>query len=140
MNQWSDEETAIRQMFVEMNQCFLRGDFDARSQFLTADSLTLPQDAPEPLDREQIAASFEQGIAEAQQKTGGTPADFPIDELIVAGDLAYVRVTYIASVLGRQSGEWSDFFKSRHFYIVRKEVDGEWRIWRDMWSNIPYRD
>ena len=41
MNEWSDEETAIRQMFVDMNQCFLRADFATRSKFLTADSLTL---------------------------------------------------------------------------------------------------
>lgn len=67
-------------------------------------------------------------------------ADFPIDELIIAGDWAYVRVTYIASVLERQSGERSDFFKSRHFYMVRREADGQWRIWRDMWSNAPYSD
>ena len=140
MNRWSDEEAAIRQMLVDMNHCFLRADFDARSHFLTADSLTLPQDAAEPLTREQIAESFEQGIAKARQKTGDTLADFPIDELIIFGDLAYVRVTYITSILGRQSWEWSDFFRSRHFYIVRKEADDKWRIWRDMWSNVPYKE
>ena len=140
MTEWSDDEAAIRQMLVDMNQCFLRADFDARSKFLTADSLTLPQDALEPLDRGQIVESFEQGIAEARQKSGATLADFPIDELVICGDLAYVRVTYIASILGRLSGEWPDFFKSRHFYILRKERDGEWRIWRDMWSNVPFGD
>jgi ketosteroid isomerase-like protein len=136
MNEWDAEEAAIRQMFVEMNQCFLRADFGARSNFLTADSLTLPQDAPDLLDREQITVSFERVISKARQKTGVTLRDFPVDELIVFGNLAYVRVTYITSILERNLGEWSDFFASRHFYIVRKEADGEWRIMRDMWSNI----
>ena len=58
------------------------------------------------------------------------------DEVVVAGDLAVIRAFYEETVTPR--GEGVPFEQGGTWLIVlRKQSDGSWKLWRDMWTVVP---
>jgi len=58
-----------------------------------------------------------------------------IDELVVTGDWAYVRLT-LDGYLRSKSHESAPPLRSvsRHIWILRRQLDDSWKISRDIWN------
>ena len=57
------------------------------------------------------------------------------DEVVVAGELAVMRTSYEETATA--TGESEPLEMSGHWLIIwRKQSDGSWKIWRDMWTNV----
>ncbi len=59
-----------------------------------------------------------------------------IEELNIVEDMAYVRVSF-DGYLRAKNDESAPPLRSvsRHLWILRKQLDGEWKITRDIWNN-----
>ncbi|MBV1876304.1 MAG: hypothetical protein KUG79_01560 [Pseudomonadales bacterium] len=59
-----------------------------------------------------------------------------IDELMVSGDMAYVRVSFDGYLRPkRNSADQPLRSISRHIWILKRQLDGQWKISRDIWNN-----
>ena len=59
-----------------------------------------------------------------------------IEELQVVDDMAYVRVSFDGYLRAKNDGSAPPLRSvSRHVWILRKQLDGEWKITRDIWNN-----
>lgn len=58
-----------------------------------------------------------------------------VEELVVTGDWAYVRVSF-DGYLRAKFDDTSPPLRSvsRHVWILRRQLDGNWRITRDIWN------
>jgi ketosteroid isomerase-like protein len=59
-----------------------------------------------------------------------------VDEVVVAEDLAVLRAFYEETVTPKGEGEPSEFSGS-WLIVLRKQSDGSWKLWRNMWGVIP---
>ncbi len=59
-----------------------------------------------------------------------------IEELQIIDDMAYVRVSF-DGYLRAKNDESAPPLRSvsRHIWILRKQIGGEWKITRDIWNN-----
>ena len=58
---------------------------------------------------------------------------YTTDEVVVSGDLAYVRGTHTVVVVPRDSGERRQG-TGKHIYILRRQPDGAWKATRSIWN------
>ena len=59
-----------------------------------------------------------------------------IDELVVADDWAFVRVSFDGYLRPKfEDGSPPLRSVSRHIWILKRELDGSWKIARDIWNN-----
>ncbi len=59
---------------------------------------------------------------------------YTTDEVVVSGDLAYVRGTHTVVVVPRAGGErWQ--VTGKHIYILRRQPDGAWKATRSIWNS-----
>jgi len=58
-----------------------------------------------------------------------------IDELVVMGDWAYVRLTFDGYLRSRTDDTAPPLRSvSRHIWILRRQLDDSWKIARDIWN------
>ncbi|MEX2488060.1 MAG: nuclear transport factor 2 family protein [Pseudomonadales bacterium] len=58
-----------------------------------------------------------------------------IDELLVAGDWAYVRLTFDGYLRSKYDDSAPPLRSvSRHVWILRRQLDDTWKISRDIWN------
>jgi len=57
-------------------------------------------------------------------------------DVVVAGDIGVLRAYYANTINptngaepGQRSGDW--------LVVLRRQDDGSWKLWREMWSVIP---
>ena len=59
-----------------------------------------------------------------------------IDELVVSGDLAYVRISFDGFLRPKKDNTAPPLRSvSRHIWILQRQLDGHWKISRDIWNN-----
>jgi uncharacterized protein (TIGR02246 family) len=56
-------------------------------------------------------------------------------DVVVSGDLAVLRASYEETVTPKGEGEPEDR-DGTWLVVLRKQTDGSWKLWRDMWSVI----
>lgn len=62
-----------------------------------------------------------------------------IDELVVHGDWAFVRLTFDGYLRSRYDESAPPLRSvSRHLWILRRELDDSWKIARDIWNTPKY--
>ncbi len=62
-----------------------------------------------------------------------------IDELVVTGDWAYVRLTFDGYLRSRTDDKSPPLRSvSRHVWILRRQLDDSWKIARDIWNTPRY--
>lgn len=106
------------------------GDIEGSVALYTDDALSMPPTEPVS-DMDATRAMMEAFLgANDVQITAG------VEEIVVSGDLGLLRVTYDETWTpkaegepGQQHGTW--------LVILRKQADGSWKLWRDMWTNVP---
>ncbi len=59
-----------------------------------------------------------------------------IDELVVSGDFAFVRVSFDGYLRSKKDESAPPLRSvSRHIWILRQQPDQSWKICRDIWNN-----
>ncbi len=96
--------------------------------------IQMAPDAPSVVGKERILAKYEkifpQFVFEIAIKN---------EETKVAGVWAYCRGTYTISLTPKGGGE-TGFVDGKYLTILRKQTDGSWKVFRDIFnSNVPSR-
>ncbi|HIG40756.1 MAG: nuclear transport factor 2 family protein [bacterium] len=59
-----------------------------------------------------------------------------IEELVVSNDVAYVRVSFDGFLRPKKESNATPLRSvSRHIWILQRQLDGQWKICRDIWNN-----
>ncbi|MFG1200976.1 nuclear transport factor 2 family protein [Xanthobacter aminoxidans] len=117
-------EAAIRARLAAWTEAFNRGDAAATCDLFADDLKSDVQGAPAG-DKAAVCAR----IARALAKSGGKLAyDCQIHEILVSGDLAVVRLTWVLTE--RPGG--NALSRDEGMDIFRRDADGIWRIARFM--------
>ena len=59
-----------------------------------------------------------------------------VDEIVVAGDLAVLRAFFEETLTLKAGGEPTELSGS-WLMVLKKQADGSWKLWRNMWGVIP---
>lgn len=125
-----DDDDAVKLLILSALEIIRSDDFDRYFKLFTDDAVWM------------MPNSFKDvGVAEARtfyrftskfrfdQKT-------TVDEVVLMGDSAYVRVGfdgYLRSKFDENAPPLRSI--SRHIWILNKQLDGSWKIARDIWNN-----
>lgn len=90
---------------------------------------SFPPNEP-PVDGIGLRQMIETAWAEHTVQLTASP-----DEVVVAGELAVMRTPYEETVTATGEGEPVEM-SGDWLIIWRKQSDGSWKIWRDMWTNV----
>ncbi len=94
--------------------------------------IRMPPDAPAVLGKAQIRAGAEGRFAQFNSQIAITN-----EETWVFGNLAFARGTFTLSRTPKAGGETA-FYDGKYLTVFRKQADGSWEIFRDIWnSNLP---
>ena len=118
---------AMDQLFETYNS----GDLDGHVAMFTEDSIELPPNQPVVIGRENIRARKISSMERADAILNAQ-----IDELIVAGAWAIVRMTGTGTISIK--GGPTIIPDDKAILIWKKGPDGEWKLSHDIWnSNLP---
>ena len=124
---------AIEAQWRRVIATFVDGDVDA-FMALTAEGVVLmPPGEPSVTAREAVRSLIE-GFFGAYAIEMDT---LILDEVVVAGDWAFVRDTYVSKLTPRSGGETTRS-GGKNLWILQRQQDGSWKVARNMWnSNDP---
>jgi ketosteroid isomerase-like protein len=121
------DEAEIRGLLDSIAGSFKTGDMDEVLEVYADDVLVLGIDQPDVAGKE----AWRKVLADQ-------PSDVTIDvrmdthELEIAGDLAYERGTYTATITSKATGALLQSVTNRHIHIFERQPDGHWKAWRLM--------
>jgi ketosteroid isomerase-like protein len=121
------DEAEIRGLLDSIAGSFETGDMDKVLEVYADDVLVLGIDQPDVAGKE----AWRKVLADQ-------PSDVTIDvrmdtdELEIAGDLAYERGTYTATITSKATGALLQSVTNRHIHIFKRQPDGHWKAWRLM--------
>ena len=107
------------------------GDMEGALALIADDMMAIPPDGPPTVGMAALRTDLEGFFRDYTMQSHATP-----DEVLVAGDLAFVRASYSDTVTPKGEGEPTEG-SGVWLILLRKQSDGSWRMWRDMWSVIP---
>jgi len=122
---------AITTVFEQAIAAANAGDVEGVLAVYADDAVSLPPNEPPASGEAAIRAKFQPTFAENTVRIATSQ-----DEVVVAGDLAVMRISFEETVTPKGEGEPIEL--GGHWLIVwRKQSDGSWKFWRDMWSVVP---
>lgn len=122
---------AIRAFFRGVEDSINAGDFEAWFARFTDDALFLQPNEATMEKESQRATAQEFWASHDMQET------FTIDEIEVAGDLAYARATYDFQATPKAGGE-TMAEQGKILWILERQQDGAWLSSRAIWNqNSP---
>jgi uncharacterized protein (TIGR02246 family) len=124
------DERAIREAHATWIEAVNAGDL-ARLLTMVTDDLVLLNPGGEPLGREGFAAKFS-GAHEQMRIHCGSE----LEEIVVAGEVAYTRCRDALSVAPRAGGETTHLAGYR-LTVYRKSPEGRWLLARDAHTLEP---
>jgi uncharacterized protein (TIGR02246 family) len=124
------DEQAIRAVHTTWIAAVNAGELD-RLLALTTDDVVLINPGQEPFGRDVFTAAFTS--AHAQMRINCVSE---LEEVVVAGDVAYTRSRDTLSVAQRAGGEATRFAGYR-LTIYRRQPDGRWFLARDAHTLLP---
>jgi len=107
------------------------GDIEGTLARIADDMIAIPPDGPPTVGIAALRADLEGFFRDYAMQSQTTP-----DEVVVAGDLAFVRASYTDTVTPKGEGEQIES-SGVWLILLRKQLDGSWKMWRDMWSVLP---
>ena len=124
---------AISAVWVQYRTALNSGDIDAMISLWVDDGIMLPPGSLPVIGKENIRTTAEapldhyiRDVAVIEEK-----------ETQIMGDWAYSWGMYKASLTPKSEGE-SYFVDGKFFTIFKRQADGSWRIYRDIFnSNVP---
>jgi len=125
--QLSEEDVAsIKQVSRTYVKTFLAGDLNAWIEVFTEDAMTMP---PNTTILEGIGA-IRADAENNPQFTSFTVTPLEIDGI---GDLAFARGTFTITLAPEDADPITD--SGKYIEIWRKQPDGSWRLFRDIWNS-----
>ncbi len=128
-----DLTAAVEGIWDEYASSLMAGDIDRWLSLWTEDGIQMPPDEPPVVGKERIR---ERNQAVADHFTFDE-MEIQNAEVLSAGDWAYARGTFTASLLPRGEGA-PVRVDGKYMSILKRQPDGSWRIHRDIFnSNVP---
>jgi len=125
---------AIDSLLKEYAASLNSGDLDRWVALWTDDGIQMPPGEPAVVGKQHIRTRNGAGLDRFKFDMGITN-----EELRVAGDWAYIRGTYKATLQPKQGGE-PVLIDGKYMSILAKQPDGSWKLHRDAFnSNVPNR-
>ena len=123
---------AINELWNQYAAAVTTGDLDLWISLWTDNGIQMAPDAPAVIGKEQIRAKYESIFPQFIFKMAITNK-----EVRVTGDWAYARGTYTLSMTPKAGGETINI-DGKFLTILKRQVDGSWKIFRDCFnSNVP---
>jgi len=133
--QRSDSEAvtaAFNAIWTRYSSSLNAGDLDSWLSLWTDDGVQLPPGEPPVVGKDQIRARNKGVLDKFTVNLSITN-----DELGVAGDWAFARGTYTATLTPKKSGPAIPI-NGKYITILKRQADGSWKIHRDIFnSNVP---
>jgi len=127
-----EDSSAIHTLLTDAAEKAYACDIEGFLSYRTPDALSIADHLRNPITLDEVLKMY---------KSANVRAIYPmtVDEIMVLGDLGFARVTYATEFLSKDGSLLQKLY-SRHFYILSKQKDDDWKIVRDIWSNIPYEN
>lgn len=123
---------AVNEIWSQYSSSLNSGDIDAWLSLWTDDGIQMPPNSPPVVGKEKIRARNKAVLDQFTFDMGITN-----EEVRLAGDWAYARGTYAATLTPKQAGEVI-FIDGKYMTILERQPDGSWKIHRDIFnSNVP---
>jgi ketosteroid isomerase-like protein len=124
------DDDAVKLLILRALEIIRSDDFDQYFTLFTDDAVWMMPNSFQDVGLEE-AKTFYRFTAKFRfdQKT-------TVDEVVVMGDSAYVRVGfdgYLRSKFDDSAPPLRSI--SRHIWILKRQLDGNWKIARDIWNN-----
>jgi len=119
---------AIEDWLAQTIAAYNSGDAEAALALYADETLSMPP-LETPMDTEQERATMQAFFGENDIQLAANA-----EEIVVAGDLGVLRVTYSESWTPKGEGE-AGVQRGTWLVILRKQGDGSWKLWRDMWTS-----
>jgi len=119
---------AIRALLADYDAAVNGGDAAAIVALYAEDVISMPPDEAGRVGMEDNLGEMEEGFeANTIQLTS------VVDEVEVAGDLAFMRITFDETITPTAGGD-AEVMHGNWLVILKRQEDGSWKIWREMWS------
>jgi uncharacterized protein (TIGR02246 family) len=122
------DAAAIEAFWPQFQQTVKSGDVDAYIEFWTDDGIVMPPNAPLAIGKEQIRSWYQ---AVVEQVT--LAYDIENQEVVVSGDVAISRGVFTGTLTMKDGGDQSPL-AGKYMTFLRKQPDGRWKIYRDIWN------
>ena len=121
---------AINRVHDDHTTAFNAGDATAYVALLAEGAVLMPPNEPaiigEDAIREYRQTEFDQITLEVTR---------PSEEVVVAGDWAFVRHTYAGKQTPKAGDEITEHISGKGITILQQQPDGSWKITHYMWSS-----
>ncbi len=121
---------AVERQWRRVIATFEEGDVDAFMALTTQDVVLMPPG-------EKTLSSGE-AVRSLMADFFGTYAielqSISLEEIVVAGDWAFVRDTYVSNLTPRSGGE-TVRARGKNVWILQRQADGSWKVARNMWNS-----
>jgi uncharacterized protein (TIGR02246 family) len=124
MNDRPEDIQAIKQLAADWRSGWLAGDVDALLSLYADDPVLMPQGQPALSGKGAIRRLYEAILTEVTIKSEGT-----LMEVEASGDWGYFWSTYKLTATPKAGGEVINS-EGKSLFIVRRQLDGTWRIAR----------
>ena len=123
---------AVNAIWTRYSSSLNAGDLDSWLSLWTDDGVQLPPGEPPVVGKEEIRARNKAVLDKFTLNIGITNA-----EVGVAGDWAFARGTYTATLTPKEGGRAIPL-SGKYMTILKRQTDGSWKIHRDIFnSNVP---
>lgn len=124
--------SGVREVFARYTEAMVSGDPVLWTSIWDEKAVQMPPDAPAIFGKKAIAdrisASFQSWRWEFAINT---------EEVMIAGELALARGTFVSSMTPRDGGD-REFGDGKFLTVFKRQEDGTWRIYRDCYNfNTP---
>ena len=124
------EAEAVEEQWRRVIATFEDGDVDAFMALTTKDVVLMPPGGSTLSGREAARPLMEDFF--------GTFAieieRLSMEEIVVAGEWAFVRDTYVSSLTPKSGGE-TVRARGKNVWILRRQADGSWKVASNMWNS-----
>lgn len=120
------DEAAIRRTLAETERKINQDDFSFVDAF-AEDAVIIAPGAPNIVGFPAIRALYTDVLKQASMEV-----HFTIEEVVIAGDLAFERGSYTFRLVDRASGKDLQKARNKHIHVLKRQPSGAWKTWRMM--------
>ena len=122
---------AVKTTLDQAVAAFHAGDLEALLVHYADDAVTIAPNEPPIIGKVALRSAWQLPFAENTFQLTASP-----DEVVVAGDLAVMRLSWEETVTPKGGGE-PTVMRGHWLIIWRKQSDGSWKDWREMLTVVP---
>jgi ketosteroid isomerase-like protein len=131
------EVERVHQARRHLQESYNGRDIPGLVTILTDDVSFLPPGAPAMVGRDNVVAMHQAAFRQSADRYTSSLEHFS-EEIIVTGDWAVDRGTYVATITPLDGGE-QGAYEHTYVYIWARQSDGSYKLWRAM-ANPTHRD